>query len=100
MNRKIFLQKSEKLKTQNRFANEGAVGSAVSFDPTQRVRNNDPKTGGYFEWGSGGSPVALATRNPVALLNLRDNTSRVNRVVGNVQLDYKLPFWKHLHKSF
>jgi len=83
--------------TQNSFANEGAVGSAVAMDPTQYVSNNDPKTGGYFEWKSGGAPIALANRNPVALLNLRDNTSRVNRIVGNVQLDYKLHFFPDLH---
>lgn len=83
--------------TQNRFVNEGAVGSAVAMDPTQYVRNNDPKTGGYFEWKDGGAPIALANRNPVALLNLRDNTSRVNRIIGNVQLDYKLHFFPDLH---
>ncbi|MEP7165285.1 MAG: SusC/RagA family TonB-linked outer membrane protein [Ferruginibacter sp.] len=83
--------------TQNRFVNEGAVGSAVAMDPTQYVLNNDPKTGGYFEWNSGGAPIALANRNPVALLNLRDNTSRVNRIIGNVQLDYKLHFLPDLH---
>ncbi len=83
--------------TQNRFVNEGAVGSAVAMDPTQYVRNNDPKTGGYFEWKSGGAPIALANRNPVALLNLRNNTSRVNRIIGNVQLDYKLHFLPDLH---
>ncbi len=84
-------------RTSNRFANEGAVGSAVSFDPTQYVRNNNPKTGGYYEWMSGGAPVGLATRNPVALLELRNNTSRVERLIGNVQLDYKLPFLPDLH---
>lgn len=83
--------------TQNRFANEGAVGSAVAFDPTQYVTNNNPKTGGFYEWMSGGSPIALATRNPVALLELRNNTSRVDRVIGNVQLDYKLHFFPDLH---
>ena len=83
--------------TQNRFVNEGAVGSAVAMDPTQFVHNNDSKTGGYFEWKSGGAPIALANRNPVALLNLRDNNSRVNRIIGNVQLDYKLHFLPDLH---
>ena len=85
-------------KTQNRFADEGAIGSAVSFDPTQYVRNNNPKTAGYYEWTQvDGNPIDLATRNPLALLNLRSNTSRVNRIVGNVQLDYKLPFFPDLH---
>ncbi len=85
-------------KTQKRFADEGAVGSAASFDPTQYVRNNNPKTAGYYEWTQAdGNPIDLATRNPLALLNLRSNTSRVNRIVGNVQLDYKLPFFPDLH---
>lgn len=83
--------------TQNRFADGGAIGSAVAMDPTQYVKNYNPKTGGYYEWMSGGSPIALATRNPVALLNLRNNNSRVNRIIGNVQLDYKLHFLPDLH---
>ena len=82
--------------TKNRFADEGAVGSAAAFDPTQEVTNGS-KWGGYFEWLQGGTPAALATRNPVGLLKLRDNTSAVNRVVGSVQLDYKLHFFPDLH---
>ena len=83
--------------TQNRFADQDAIGSAVSMDPTQYVRNNNPKTGGYFEWMDGDAPKNLATRNPLSLLNLRDNNSRVNRIIGNVQLDYKLHFFPDLH---
>ncbi|MDB5249061.1 MAG: TonB-dependent receptor [Segetibacter sp.] len=83
--------------TKNRFANGGAVGSAVNFDPTQPVLANN-KFGGYYEWLQTNSfPIDLATRNPLALLNLRDNTSTVNRLVGNVQLDYKLHFLPDLH---
>ncbi|MBG9376472.1 SusC/RagA family TonB-linked outer membrane protein [Panacibacter sp. DH6] len=84
-------------KTNNRFANEGAIGSAVSFDPTQPVYA-DNKYGGFFEWlQPNDTPVNLATRNPLALLELRDNTSGVNRIIGNVQLDYKLHFLPDLH---
>jgi len=83
--------------TTNRFANEGAVGAAVSFDPTQPVRA-DNKYGGYFEWLQADTkPIDLATRNPLALLELRDNTSKVNRLIGNIQLDYKLHFFPDLH---
>ncbi|MEO5563111.1 MAG: SusC/RagA family TonB-linked outer membrane protein [Chitinophagaceae bacterium] len=82
--------------TNNAFANEGAIGSAVSFDPTQPVLGS--KYGGYYEWlQADGKPIDLATRNPLALLQLRDNTSRVRRFVGNVQLDYKLHFFPDLH---
>ncbi len=83
--------------TKNRFADQGAVGSAINFDPTQPVyaKNN---YGGYFEWlQADGHPIDLATRNPLDLLNLRHNTSKVNRIIGNIQLDYKLHFFPDLH---
>lgn len=82
--------------TKNRFADGGAVGSAVAFDPTQPVFGS--KFGGYYEWlQANGNPIDLSTRNPLALLQLRDNTSKVNRLIGNVQLDYKLHFFPDLH---
>src|SRR3569833_3780145 len=72
----------------NNFSDQGAVGAAVNFDPTQPVYANN-KYGHYFEWlQADGKPIDLANRNPLALIKLRDNKSRVNRVIGNVQLDY------------
>ncbi len=83
--------------TKNRFADEGAVGAAATFDPTQPVYA-DNKYGGYYEWLSAiGTPNDQATRNPLGLLELRHNTSDVNRIIGNVQLDYKLHFLPDLH---
>ncbi|HMR84025.1 MAG TPA: SusC/RagA family TonB-linked outer membrane protein, partial [Niabella sp.] len=85
-------------RTNNRFADEGAIGSAVNFDPTQSIYRNDDKYGSYYEWEqSNGVLNALASRNPVAMLNLRDNTSAVNRFIGNVQADYKMHFFPDLH---
>lgn len=82
--------------TENRFADGGAIGSAVAFDPTQPVYGG--KYGGYYEWlQPDGKPIDLSTRNPVALLKLRDNTSRVRRLIGNVQFDYKFHFLPDLH---
>lgn len=84
-------------RTTNRFADEGAIGAAVSFDPTQPVyaKNN---YGGFYEWLQPDTkPIDLATRNPLGLLDLRHNTSGVNRLIGNVQLDYKLHFFPDLH---
>lgn len=88
-------------KTGNRFADEGgAIGSAVSFDPTKPVYA-DNKWGGYYEWlqppPNSTLPIPLATRNPLGLLYLRDNNSDVNRIIGNIQLDYKLHFLPDLH---
>jgi TonB-dependent starch-binding outer membrane protein SusC len=84
--------------TKNRFANEGAIGSAVSFDPTKPVFSGNKNWGGYYEWlQPNGLPVDLSSRNPVALLDLRDDRSTVSRFIGNVQMDYKLHFLPDLH---
>jgi iron complex outermembrane receptor protein len=42
-------------------------------------------------------PIDLATRNPLGLLELRRNESRVYRFIGNVQMDYKFHFLPELH---
>jgi TonB-dependent starch-binding outer membrane protein SusC len=84
--------------TKNNWANQDAIGSSIAFDPTQSVRSSSGKFGGYYEWqDGGGSLLDLATRNPVALLNQRDNKSNVNRLVGNLQLDYKIHWFPDLH---
>ncbi|MBK8788468.1 MAG: TonB-dependent receptor [Chitinophagaceae bacterium] len=87
--------------TKNNFADQGAIGSAIAFDPTQSVRSSNGKFGGYTEWlDPNGTLMQLATRNPVALLNQRDNKSNVNRFIGNIQLDYKIHWFPDLHVLF
>lgn len=80
---------------RNRFADHGAIGAAISMDPTQSVY--DPASsnyGGYFTWKQpNGDPITIGvTSNPVALLDLRNDRSLVNRFLGNVELEYKLHF--------
>lgn len=36
--------------SNNKFANEGAIGAALSFNPTQPVYSGNNRFGGYFEW--------------------------------------------------
>lgn len=84
--------------TKTRFADEGAIGTAVGFDPTKPIYSgNASKYGGFWEWELGGKPLGLAPRNPLGLLQLRDNRSTVNRFIGNVQMDYKMHFLPDLH---
>ena len=81
--------------THNRFANKDAIGAAVQFDPTRPVRDNDPKYapyGGYFTWLDGASLQKLAPKNPVALLEQKEDVSDVFRTIGNVKFDYKVHF--------
>ncbi len=83
--------------TNTRFANEGAIGSAAFFDPTQPVYRSDNRFGGYWEWLDNNQPNGLAPKNPLGMLNLRQDKSNVHRYVSNLQVDYTLPFFKDMH---
>lgn len=87
--------------SDNRFANRGAIGSAVSFDPTQPVFDQASQYGGYFTWVDGptGNPNTLAPANPVALLDLREDLSDVTRYVTSATVDYRLPFVEGLRAN-
>ena len=54
--------------SNNRFADTGAIGAAIAFDPTQPVMNGNSKYGGYFAWENAGEFISIATKNPVAML--------------------------------
>ncbi|WP_314235571.1 TonB-dependent receptor [Capnocytophaga sputigena] len=82
---------------KNRFADKGAIGAAIEYDPTQPVRVNSTRYNGYHTWlDNTGSKNNNAPSNPLALLYLRDNTSTVNRLISNVKVDYTLPFFKDI----
>ncbi|WP_338732756.1 SusC/RagA family TonB-linked outer membrane protein [Mangrovimonas cancribranchiae] len=83
--------------TENFFANRGAIGSANVYDPTQPVYDANSQYGGYFDWTDDtGTHIGLAPTNPVALLNLNDDTSEVRRILANAKVDYKLHFFPDL----
>ena len=87
---------------KNTFADRGAIGSAVSFDPTQSPYDAGSQYGGYFAWidAGTGNQSNLAQTNPLALLNLRDDTSQVDRFIANIKVDYDLPFVEGLKATF
>ncbi|MCS6974360.1 MAG: TonB-dependent receptor [Cyclobacteriaceae bacterium] len=87
--------------TRHNFGDEGAIGSAVSFDPTQPVRNGNTRWGGYFTWtidpnDPNSDASAIAPRNPVARLELTDNRSKVFRYIANLEADYRFSFLPEL----
>jgi len=85
--------------SNSRFADEGAIGNAVRFDPTQSVFSGGKRFGGYFEWLDPNSISGLrelSPLNPVGLLEQRTDKSDVKRSLGNLQLDYKLHFFPDL----
>ena len=84
----------------NNFADAGAIGSALAFDPTQNVFSDNAAYGNYFQYLQGnGTPQQNVPTNPVATLMLQRNRSTVKRSIGNIQLDYKLHFLPDLHAN-
>jgi len=99
LNDKLKIELNTRLmNTENRFANRGAIGSALRFDPTKPVFNGS-QYGGYFSWidsATGNQAAIGAPTNPLALLNMIDDVSEVDRIVSNLKLDYDLNFVKGL----
>lgn len=88
------------MRTHNRFANRGAIGAALFFDPTQPVYDEGNAYGGYFTWlQNNGDPNPLAPANPLALLELRDDQSDVNRILVNGSADYRFGFLPDLRAT-
>ncbi len=85
--------------TTTHFADRGAIGSAVSYDPTKSVRSNNARYGGFTQWldpTSTSGLRGLAPRNPVGLIEQRNDNGKSNRVLANVMLDYKMHFLPEL----
>ncbi len=74
------------------YADTGAIGAAVYFDPTQDPyhRTEDgaidyATNNGYFNWTSN-----LADTSPLSLLYDKWDANRSYRALGNLQFDYKV----------
>ncbi|MBC3542282.1 SusC/RagA family TonB-linked outer membrane protein [Rufibacter sediminis] len=86
--------------TKSRYADEGAIGAAIAFDPTQPVYMDNQQFGGYYEWlDASGKPNTLAPRNPLSLLEQRKDNGEAKRSIGNLQLDYKFHFLPELRAN-
>lgn len=102
---------------RNQFGNEGAVYNAISYNPTQPVRNNIALAGGnagqqylfngYYQHTSPNNKedkdgigfMPNADTNPVSNLMERSNYANVYRSNGNLQLDYSFHFLPELHAN-
>ena len=93
-----------------RYADDGAIGAALTMDPTQPVYDSSDmykNFGGFYQPTSDGSsyndpewPLTLesnSTANPVSLLKLKKHTSRNTSFISNVEVDYKFHFLPDLH---
>ena len=88
--------------SENKFAPQGTIYSAATFNPTQPVYSgNDNVFLGYnevYNVGDDGTliPIVSAATNPVGLLNYRKDESTVCRIISNLDVDYTFPFLKDL----
>ena len=94
----------------------GAIGNALSMDPTRPVYFEDENIGKYF--GGYYQNYAATTgytdpdwvytvnqqsaRNPLAAIMLRDCIAHSNDFTGNIEMDYKIHGFEdlHIHASF
>ncbi len=89
---------------KSQYANTGAIGAAVAYDPTKPIYDTTSADannfGGYTEWkvpgGSLNDPAwpntynINTTKNPVALLDLNDDRAISRAFIGNADIDYKI----------
>ena len=72
------------------YANQDAIGAANHYDPTKPVYD-EKGLNGYTTWyDESGNINTMATMNPVALLDAKDDVAMALRFIGNAQFDYKV----------
>lgn len=80
---------------QNRFANTSAIWGGATHSPFSPIYDSDTNSpfGGYYEAHDANYvPITGATGNPVGLLMNRKDTSKVYRLIGNIDVDYRMHF--------
>ncbi len=99
---------------RNNWGQTGAIGQAVSYNPTIPIRDNVPIVGGtaaefgylfngynepYTVAGGTANLENNAAYNPVATIEQAKSNSEVFRSNGNLQLDYSFHFLPELHAN-
>lgn len=88
-----------------RNADQDAIGSASSMDPTKPVRTDIPMLGntgllvynGYYNYAPSGVYEKSASKNPLQLLEDVNSHNDTWSSSGNLQIDYALHFLPELH---
>ena len=90
----------------NRYADGAVFGAAINADPTQPVYSDIKEFGGYWQNSVRAGytdPNWIYTtntntpQNPVALLELKDDTAKSQSAIGNLEFDYKIHGFEDLH---
>jgi TonB-linked SusC/RagA family outer membrane protein len=81
------------IQDEYKYADQGAIGAAVRFDPTQPVRRPD---GNFYQYGTSAN---LAPANPLFTLEETEDRQTIKRFIGNFNIDYNFWFLKELKLS-
>ena len=90
---------------KNKYGAEGAIGTAVFYDPSKPVRNDNVANqaglyNGWYNWtGSDGKYNSLAPVSPMSQIYDYSNTGKTKRFIGNAQFDYKMHFLPELRAN-
>ncbi len=94
----------------NRYADGGAVGAAITMDPTRPVYDySTPVFGGYYQWSSTSeyndaawplTKKSFSPANPLSMLELKKDKATSKSFIGNIEADYKLHWLPDLHVHF
>lgn len=79
----------------------GALGGAISMDPTKPIFDNNSIFGGFYNQVlAPDDPLnpnsKVGANNPLGLLEQRSRPQTVNRILANIKLDYKFHFLPEL----
>lgn len=75
---------------RNSFVNTGAIWNALAYDPTQPVYGSESMGGFHEVLDKNGIPGQGAIANPLGMLLNPENSARVFRGIGNIDVDYRL----------
>ncbi|OZV69347.1 SusC/RagA family TonB-linked outer membrane protein [Winogradskyella aurantia] len=81
------------IQDEYQYAEDGAIGAAVRFDPTQPIRNPD---GSFYQYGT---TANLAPANPLFTLAETEDRQTIQRFIGNFNIDYNFWFLRDLKLS-
>lgn len=98
---KIDLNAKATVVDKNAVDEGGALGGAVSMDPTKPIYDSNSIFGGFYQQlqasDNPNDPNAkIGAGNPLGVLLQRTRPEKVNRLLGNIEFDYKLHFLPEL----
>ena len=91
---KIDLNAKGSLVNKNAIDDGGALGAAVSTDPTKPIYDSNSIFGGFYQQlraaDDSGAPNSKAgSSNPLGILLQRTRPEKVKRILGSIEFDYK-----------